>query len=71
MAAESIPTVENGVAPNLTSITWTLKEGAMWRRPHWRRTPCSRTTAEGGGCAYRRGFDGVENIEAVDTSRSP
>ena len=71
LAAE-IPTVENGgVAEDLTSITWTLKEGVMWSDG----TPLTAAdavftyeycTAEGGGCAQVSYFDGVESVEAVD-----
>jgi peptide/nickel transport system substrate-binding protein len=71
LAAE-IPTVDNGgVAEDLTSITWTLKEGVMWSDGSaltaadavftWQYC-----TAEGGGCAQASYFDGVENVEAVD-----
>lgn len=71
LAAE-IPTVENGgVAEDLTSITWTLKEGLLWSDGTavtaadavftWQYC-----TAEGGGCAQVSYFDGVESIEAVD-----
>ena len=71
LAAE-IPTVENGgVAEDLTSITWTLKEGVMWSDGTaltaadavftWQYC-----TAEGGGCAQASYFDGVESVEAVD-----
>ncbi|MEL6959608.1 MAG: ABC transporter substrate-binding protein, partial [Pseudomonadota bacterium] len=71
LAAE-IPTVENGgVSEDLTSITWTLKEGVMWSDG----TPLTANdavftwqycTAEGGGCAQVSYFDGVESVEAVD-----
>ncbi len=71
LAAE-IPTVENGgVSEDLTSITWTLKEGVMWSDGtaltaadavfSW-----EYCTAEGGGCAQVSYFDGVESVEAVD-----
>lgn len=71
LAAE-IPTVENGgVAEDLTSITWTLKEGVMWSDGSaltandavftWQYC-----TAEGGGCAQASYFDGVANVEAID-----
>ncbi len=71
LAAE-IPTVENGgVAEDLTSITWTLKEGVMWSDG----TPLTAADAvftwqyctdPAGGCAQASYFDGVEQVEAVD-----
>ena len=71
LAAE-IPTVENGgVSEDLTSITWTLKDGVLWSDGTaltaadavftWQYC-----TAEGGGCAQASYFDGVESVEAVD-----
>ncbi len=70
--AEAIPTVENGgVAEDLTSITWTLKEGVMWSDG----TPLTAEDAvftwkycthPEGGCSQVSYFDGVSNIEAVD-----
>ena len=71
LAAE-IPTVDNGgVSEDLTSITWTLKDGVMWSDGTaltaadavftWQYC-----TAEGGGCAQASYFDGVESVEAVD-----
>ncbi|MDD9911229.1 MAG: peptide ABC transporter substrate-binding protein [Ahrensia sp.] len=70
--AESIPTVENGgVAADLTSITWKLKEGVTWSDG----TPLTANDAiftwkyctdPNGGCAQASYFDGVENMEALD-----
>ncbi|GFE65763.1 peptide ABC transporter substrate-binding protein [Litoreibacter roseus] len=70
--AESIPTVENGgVAEDLTSITWTLKEGVLWSDG----TPFTAEDAiftweycthPEGGCANINYFDGVTSMEAVD-----
>jgi len=70
--AEEIPTVENGgVAEDLTSITWKLKEGLIW-------SDGSPVTAEDavltwqycthpeGGCAQSPNFGDVETVEAVD-----
>ncbi|WP_227270352.1 peptide ABC transporter substrate-binding protein [Roseobacter weihaiensis] len=69
--AEDIPTIENGgVAEDLTSITWTLKEGLVW-------SDGSAVTADDliftheycthpeGGCAQASYFDGVASVEAV------
>lgn len=70
--AESIPTVENGgVAEDLTSITWTLREGLLWSDG----TPVTANDAvftweycthPEGGCAQSSYFDGVESVEALD-----
>ncbi|WP_224823362.1 peptide ABC transporter substrate-binding protein [Cognatishimia sp. MH4019] len=70
--AEEIPTVENGgVSEDLTTITWTLKEGLLWSDG----TPVTSAdvvfTAEycmhpEGGCAQLAKFTGVETVEAVD-----
>jgi peptide/nickel transport system substrate-binding protein len=70
--AESIPTTDNGgVAADLTSITWTLKEGLLWSDG----TPVTSEDAiftwqycthPEGGCAQASYFDGVTGIEAVD-----
>ncbi|MCF2870262.1 peptide ABC transporter substrate-binding protein [Octadecabacter sp. G9-8] len=71
LAAE-IPTVENGgVSEDLTSITWTLKEGIMWSDGSALTAADAvftweYCTAEGGGCAQVSYFDGVESVEAVD-----
>jgi peptide/nickel transport system substrate-binding protein len=71
LAAE-IPTVENGgVSEDLTSITWTLREGLLWSDG----TPVTSAdvvfTAEycmhpEGGCAQLAKFDGVTSVEALD-----
>ncbi|PIV76787.1 MAG: peptide ABC transporter [Rhodobacteraceae bacterium CG17_big_fil_post_rev_8_21_14_2_50_65_11] len=72
--AEDIPTVENGgVAEDLTSITWTIREGLLWSDG----TPVTAADAvftweycthPEGGCAQASYFDGVESVEAVDDS---
>ncbi|MDF0598226.1 peptide ABC transporter substrate-binding protein [Psychromarinibacter halotolerans] len=71
LAAE-IPTLENGgVAEDLKSITWTLKEGVLWSDG----TPLTAADAvftweycthPEGGCAQSSYFDGVSSVEAVD-----
>ncbi len=71
LAAE-IPTVENGgVAEDLTSITWKLKEGLLWSDG----TPVTSAdvvfTASycmnpEGGCAQLSKFEGVASVEAID-----
>ena len=70
--AESVPTVENGgIAQDLTSITWTLREGLVWSDG----TPVTAQDAvltweycthPEGGCAAAAYFAGVEAVEAVD-----
>ena len=70
--AESIPTTDNGgVAADLTSITWTLREGLLWSDG----TPVTADDAiftweycthPEGGCAQASYFDGVTDIEKVD-----
>jgi len=70
--AADIPTVENGgVAEDLKSITWTLKEGVSWSDG----TPLTAADAvftweycthPEGGCAQSSYFDGVSSVEAVD-----
>ena len=67
-----MPTVENGgVSDDLTSITWTLKEGLLWSDG----TPVTSAdvvftweycTHPEGGCAQLAKFDGVTSVEAVD-----
>lgn len=70
--AESVPTVENGgVSEDLTSITWTLKEGLLWSdgtpvtsedvRFSWQYC-----TAEGGGCAQGEKYNDVTDVEIID-----
>ncbi len=71
LAAE-IPTLENGgVSDDLTSITWTLREGLRWSDGSamtaedavftWRYC-----TDEATGCTAEAAFDGVASVEAVD-----
>lgn len=70
--AQEIPTVDNGgVAADLTSITWKLKEGLLWSDG----TPVTAAdavfTAEycmhpEGGCAQLSKYNGVTSVEAVD-----
>ncbi|QUJ75077.1 peptide ABC transporter substrate-binding protein [Sulfitobacter albidus] len=70
--AEEIPTVENGgVAEDLKSITWKLKEGLVWSDGSPLTSADVKFTAEycmhpEGGCAQGAKFDGVESVEAVD-----
>lgn len=70
--AEDIPTVENGgVSEDLTTITWTLKEGLIWSDG----TPVTAddvvfsweycTTPET-GCSQITNYTDVESVEAVD-----
>lgn len=69
---EEIPTVSNGgVADDLTSITWTLKEGLTWSDG----SPVTSAdvkftweycTAEGGGCSQLDKFENVMDIETPD-----
>lgn len=69
---EGIPTVENGgVAADLKSITWVLKEGLVWSDG----TPVTSADAvftwqycthPEGGCAQSSYFEGVSAVEAVD-----
>ncbi|MBT8411673.1 MAG: peptide ABC transporter substrate-binding protein [Octadecabacter sp.] len=71
LAAE-IPTIENGgLSEDLTSITWTLKEGLLWSdgtavTANDAVFTWQYCTAEGGGCAQVSYFDGVASVEAVD-----
>ncbi len=70
--AESVPTVSNGgVAADLTSITWKLRDGLVWSDG----TPVTSGdvvfTAEycmhpEGGCAQLSNFDNVASVEAID-----
>ncbi|MCV0395215.1 MAG: peptide ABC transporter substrate-binding protein [Rhizobiaceae bacterium] len=70
--AESVPTIENGgVAEDLTSITWKLKEGLKWSDGSPVTSEDVKFTAEycmhpEGGCAQLAKFEGVESVEAVD-----
>jgi peptide/nickel transport system substrate-binding protein len=70
--AADIPTVENGgVSEDLTSITWTLKDGLVWSDG----TPVTAEDAvftwqycthPEGGCAQSPNYGDVANVEAVD-----
>ena len=70
--AEEIPTVENGgVAADLTSITWKIKEGLKWSDGSAVTSADVVFTADycmspEGGCAQRAKFDGVTSVEAID-----
>ena len=70
--ATEIPSIDNGgVAPDLMSITWKLKEGVLW-------SDGSKMTAEDvvftwqycshedTGCNSESSFDGITAVEAVD-----
>ncbi len=69
---DEIPTLENGgVAEDLTSITWTLKDGVVWSDG----TPLTAEdvvftwqycTDPEGGCAQSSYFEGVKDVVAVD-----
>ena len=72
LAAE-IPTLENGgFSEDLTSITWTLKEGLKWSDGSdmtaedvaftWRYCADEDT-----GCTNESSFDGVASVQAVDS----
>jgi peptide/nickel transport system substrate-binding protein len=71
---DEIPTIDNGgIAEDMTSITWTLKDGVQWSDG----TPLTAEDAvftweycthPEGGCAQASYFDGVESVEAVDAS---
>ncbi|MCY0093983.1 peptide ABC transporter substrate-binding protein [Hoeflea ulvae] len=69
---DEIPTVENGgVAADLTSITWKLKEGLLWSDGTPVTSADAKFTADycmapDGGCAQSAKFDGVESIETPD-----
>ncbi|MEJ6709450.1 MAG: peptide ABC transporter substrate-binding protein, partial [Amylibacter sp.] len=70
--AKEIPTVGNGgVSADLTSITWTLKEGLLWSDGTPMTSADVKFTAEycmhpEGGCAQASFFDGVTGVEAMD-----
>ncbi|HHX89106.1 MAG TPA: peptide ABC transporter substrate-binding protein [Paracoccus sp.] len=70
--AESIPTVENGgVAEDLLSITWVLREGLLWSDGTALTAADAVFSAEycmhpEGGCAQRRYFNDVASVEALD-----
>ncbi|MEM1342514.1 MAG: peptide ABC transporter substrate-binding protein, partial [Pseudomonadota bacterium] len=71
LAAE-IPTVENGgISEDLTTITWSLREGVLWSDG----TPFTAADAvftweycthPEGGCAQTQYFEGVTSVEALD-----
>ncbi len=71
LAAE-IPTVANGgVAEDLTSITWKLKDGLKWSDGTPVTSRDVQFTAEycmhpEGGCAQFAKFEGVESVDIVD-----
>ncbi len=70
--AEEIPTLDNGgIADDLTSITWTLKEGVLWSDG----TPLTSAdvvfsyeycSAEASGCIQSGVFDSVVSVVADD-----
>lgn len=70
--AEDIPTVENGgVSEDLTSITWTLKEGLVWSdgsavTPQDLIFTHEYCTHPEGGCAQQGYFEGVASVEEID-----
>jgi peptide/nickel transport system substrate-binding protein len=69
---DEIPTVENGgVAEDLMSITWTLREGLTWAdgtavTPQDVIFTWKYCTDEQSGCAALSQFDGVADVVAVD-----
>ena len=69
---DEIPTVENGgVAEDLTSITWKLKEGLLWSDGTPVTSADVKFTADycmdpEGGCAQLAKFEGVDNVEIID-----
>ncbi|MEM7733518.1 MAG: peptide ABC transporter substrate-binding protein [Pseudomonadota bacterium] len=69
---EDIPTLDNGgVAQDLTSITWVLRDGLTWSdgtplTSRDVRFTWSYCTAEGGGCAQREKFKDIADIETPD-----
>ena len=70
--ATRVPTIENGgFSADRTSITWTIREDALWSDG----TPVTASdvvftwrycTAPGGGCARSRSFENVASVEVVD-----
>ncbi len=70
--AEEIPTVENGgVSADLTSITWTLKEGLLWSdgtalTSEDVKFTWEYCTAEGGGCAQNEKYGGIVSVDTPD-----
>lgn len=71
LAAE-IPSIENGGIPeDMTSITWTLKEGVKWSDGTPLTAEDVKFTAdycmnEEGGCAQSAKFSGVKSVEVID-----
>ena len=69
---DEIPTVENGgVSPDLTSITWKLKEGLKWSDGSAVKASDAvftwkYCTDPAGGCAQLSQFTDVTNMEALD-----
>ncbi len=69
---EDIPTLDNGgVAQDLSSITWVLREGLTWSdgaplTSQDVRFTWEYCTAEGGGCAQREKFKDIADIETPD-----
>ncbi len=70
--ASEVPTIENGgVASDLTSITWKLKEGLLWSDETdvtaedvvftWRYCVDEAT-----GCTNESSFDGITSVDALD-----
>jgi peptide/nickel transport system substrate-binding protein len=70
--AQDIPTLANGgVADDLTSITWRLKEGLRWSDGSVVTAEDVQFTAAycmdpAGGCAQQAVFDGVKEVEVID-----
>ena len=70
--ATEIPTIENGgVAADLTSITWKLKDGIMWSDGTPLTSADVKFTADycmhpEGGCAQLSKFEGVASIDTPD-----
>lgn len=70
--AVEVPTLENGgISEDLTTITWTLKEGVTWSDGTpltaedvvftWQYCSTPET-----GCASLTSYENVENVEAID-----
>ncbi|MEM6577119.1 MAG: peptide ABC transporter substrate-binding protein [Pseudomonadota bacterium] len=70
--AREIPTAENGgIASDLHSITWVLRDDIEWSdgtavTSEDIRFTWQYCTAEGGGCAQFERFDGIADIETPD-----
>ncbi len=70
--AEELPTLDNGgVAEDLLSITWTLKEGIMWSDGTPLTAEDARFTWEycttpATGCSFTGNFAGVADVVVVD-----